>query len=490
MSPPPHLTTMLNSSSDFDDLSSLSSFNDASSFILDGEDDFYKEKEREQAEVQIVPPSHDIKTSLEIRNKYGLPNSAETPFGTPVKSKTKIITTKQLSDDPEHTLLFETMRHLTNYLLGKHLLGEQMDANAVQAFIALIEISLLHGLRGHFKTLWLLLQRLPKWSTSASTKGVLKSTEDFTGSMKSPLNKVRCWIRYALMAKTASSDLTLLINNDNSYLISSWEGWSFILSRSFQPFLALISKMDVIDFNIFFKERDISYAEVKNMRDLFGRDQMNFIQFSPPITLDWKMVTTGGGSSSSYGIVIENVLKDKSFNSIKNDQLIEENQKLRKALLSQMTERAFYQNAFTSSQSKGALLFEEQQRLSNRVEQLERQLRESLLVIDTHERTNESMQEQISMAYQNSDEQLMEKYGLLFREFSKEKIKSSSKSSAISDLQKKLERQSKMLENHRHESHMKLEEVEGRWKDRCRSLQEQLSLSNALKEKYSRALNK
>jgi hypothetical protein len=65
-----------------------------------------------------------------------------------------------------------------------------------------------------------------------------------------------------------------------------YEDYACIKSDLFQPFLALLSTLDPIDFNLFVKEEDIPRGEFGgSWAKIFAHDRINFDRLHPPIRI-------------------------------------------------------------------------------------------------------------------------------------------------------------------------------------------------------------
>jgi hypothetical protein len=156
--------------------------------------------------------------------------------------------------------------------------------------------------------------------------------------------------------------------------------------------------------------------------------------------------------------------------------LYEENTRLRRSLVAQINQRAYFQEEYRKAQSRCAIALQEQHTIQEDNSVLQKRVKELCSLIDVHERTNEALQRQLADAYTDDTGD-------------KEQCKRMRET--INKLSDELE-----VERNNHKTvRLELERQEldrsesgELWADRVALLQEQLKLSNNLKEEYKRRL--
>jgi flagellar hook-length control protein FliK len=170
--------------------------------------------------------------------------------------------------------------------------------------------------------------------------------------------------------------------------------------------------------------------------------------------------------------------------------LNDENARLRRSLVAQINQRAYFQEEYRRAQTRCAAALLESHTFHEDNTVLQRRAKELASLIEVHERTNEALQEQLADAYNDDTggkeqgRRMRDTINRLGAELETERMhhkalrseldqRETSEATAIEQLKSQL---------------AELRECETLWADRIKMLQEQLKLANSLKEEYKRRL--
>lgn len=265
-----------------------------------------------------------------------------------------------------------------------------------------------------------------------------------------------------------------------------YERWALCQSDAFGPFLALISALDLVDFNLFIKEEDIYKGDFRvNWRNLFEGGQFNFDCFSPPIRLNLS-------PASPLGSSVEHEMLVQQLVTVNQD-----NVRLRQALVSQINQRAYFQDEYTRAQKRCSDLLARELDLAEKLAVSQRRGRELEALVDTHEQTNVALQRQLADAYAVHEEggterdlirRLREAINRLGGELEEERLQHK-------DCQRRLEAGEEDQRNRLESMRLQIAALEAQliqagesWTNRLGVLQDQLKIANALKEEYKARL--
>lgn len=181
------------------------------------------------------------------------------------------------------------------------------------------------------------------------------------------------------------------------------------------------------------------------------------------------------------------------------NHLNEENARLRKSLISQLNQRAYFQQEYTKAQSKCARMLEENYQLQDESSFLRGRVRQLEQLVEVHEQTNQSLQSQLSKSFEDQRATISEKDQLDRLHTTVKRLEGELQHSRNiqKDLMGKLEvalREKSLAESRANlqidmaQGNMK--KIEASWADRVHVLQEQLKLANNLKEEYKKRLSK
>lgn len=165
--------------------------------------------------------------------------------------------------------------------------------------------------------------------------------------------------------------------------------------------------MDSIDFNLFVKESDIPICNfTEDWARLFAGEKINFDVMTPPIRISLDLIRVGPSR------VLSSRLSNNKFRDSREDeeilrnlaQLTEDNTRLRRALTVQINQRAYFQEEYRRAQKRCAQQMIDSYKFNDQIAELQRSLKELHLLIETHEKTNQSLQSQLADAYSQPQE--------------------------------------------------------------------------------------
>ena len=269
-------------------------------------------------------------------------------------------------------------------------------------------------------------------------------------------------------------------------------------SDAFLPFLALISTLETVDFNLFIKEDDISKKEFSfDWKNALKGPSINFELFDPSISkyypwhFYWIFSADTNLAAPTELVVLDEGLLQRLH------QLNEENTRLRKSLITQINQRAYFQHEYTKTQARCARMLEENYQLQDENTNLKGRLKKLSQLVDVHEQTNQSLQMQLSRAYEDQRSAVSEKdqLDLLRQTIIKLEADLQQSRKTQKELMSKLEialREKSLAESRANLqidcTQSTIRNIEDSWADRVKVLQEQLKLANNLKEEYKRRL--
>lgn len=172
----------------------------------------------------------------------------------------------------------------------------------------------------------------------------------------------------------------------------------------------------------------------------------------------------------------------------RHTSLNEENTRLRKSLVTQINQRAYFQDEYSKSQRRCAQLLAEQYALKEEHSNLLTRCKELADLVEAHEQTNEALQRQLADAFtEEAVEQcrrLREAVNKLGTDLETERDRTKGEEAKVVTLRAQL------IEMEREMTNLKLRvtENEESWTDRLKVLTEQLKLANSLKEEYKKRL--
>lgn len=494
------------------------------------------------AAATIVLSASELDSSRKVRKKYGVCDECEegvvatVTTGSSSHSSRVSEPTREAPDgrspSRESMIIQETMQDLVGLFQEELVSGGTVEDGhpLLSPFLALIELALQHGWRSAPPSLfarpirlWELIRRVERWSRIPEARMAIENIAQLTLLRKSS-SRVKAWIRLAIMGKTLAPDLTLLLNNEGSFIAQCYERWAFVRSDLFQPFLALISSLDAIDFNLFVKEAEIPKSEPRyNWRALFeGGGQgsiVNFDRLSPPVpippilavkispashsdgrqSLQHRHLPGGSSQSSLPSLVSSRTQGGGSSDDLWEQRMIamqEDNLRLRKSLISQINQRAYFQEEYCRSQRRCAGALQEQHSLRDEIALLQKRIRELQSVVESHEHTNEALQRQLASAFAeqeaSTDQDLVRRLRSTINDLSGQL-----EAARTSHRQEREEREQVELQlahaKDRHERQLqdlqeRLNSCELSWADRTRTLQDQLKIANCLKDEYKKRL--
>lgn len=480
----------------------------------------------------IVLSASELDSSRKVRKKYGVCDECdERTVGAAGSSNAR--TSEPARETPngrnpsrEIIIIQETMQDLVGLFQEELVSGGTVEDGhpLLPPFLALIELALQHGWRSAPPSLfarpirlWELIRRVERWSRVPEARMAIENIAQLTLLRKSSA-RVKAWIRLAIMGKTLAPDLTLLLNNEGPFIAQCYERWAFVRSDLFQPFLALISSLDAIDFNLFVKEAEIPKSEPRyNWRGLCEGGQgsiINFDRLSPPVPLPPILaaktaIGSGdgrqsqhrhlpGSSQSSLPSIISRAYGCSSDDLWEQRMVAmqEDNLRLRKSLISQINQRAYFQEEYCRSQRRCAGALQEQHTLRDEIAVLQKRIRELQSVVESHEHTNEALQRQLASAFAeqeaSTDQDLVRRLRSTINDLS-----SQLEAARALHRQEREEREQAELQlahaKDRHERQLqdlqeRLNSCELSWADRTRTLQDQLKIANCLKDEYKKRL--
>lgn len=270
----------------------------------------------------------------------------------------------------------------------------------------------------------------------------------------------------------------------------SYYPWAAIRSERFPAFLGLISSLDPIDFNLYIREEDIPQGDfpLEIMPRLFTPlARINFTLLGIYYSEDADDQGGGNGDGTNEPTRVQAMLAD-------------ENARLRRSLMMQINQRAYFHDEYSKSQARCATLLSEQHELQGEIAQARETIRQLRTLLETHEATNEALQRQLATAYQDAEAargdfggQLLssrqrESVNLLRVELENERAAHTATKAALTDICEEKARHAEQLEAHISALEERLAESEETAVDRIKVLSEQLKLANSLKEEYKKRL--
>lgn len=241
--------------------------------------------------------------------------------------------------------------------------------------------------------LWTFIESIEKNpSISANSSNAIENVRQF--SMLSTISsKIRTWIRLGLLNKCIGIDLQFLIGREKKkkknedalnassssssshpsqnlplFLESLWEEWACIRSDAMGSICNLFNSLDAIDFNLYIREQDIPLetSEFPWERIFQYDDRIDFLCIKPIIRvptdfyINYFSKDDGnemevGGEEREIG---ENG-KSASKNNLYHPSNSEDLKRLRKALVSQINQRTYFEQECTRLNKKLVTLDDE-----------------------------------------------------------------------------------------------------------------------------------
>lgn len=242
----------------------------------------------------------------------------------------------------------------------------------------------------------------------------------------------------------------------------------------------MVASLDTLDFNLIVKEEDINKTDFSvDWKSLFADG-----------SIDYKLLQPSLRPLPIYDSVSLNRTASSELKQLA--VLADENARLRKSLVMQINQRAYFQNEYTKSQRKCAQLLEETFQAKEERTRLKKQVKELSFLVETHEETNQALQRQLSAAFEASEKEQL-------GQMNDSIVKLEEKLQQASIIQNTLEQQNEVLRIEREQLESRstmqikamvtrMQEKEDSWMERVRVLQDQLQMANDLKEEYKKRL--
>lgn len=248
-----------------------------------------------------------------------------------------------------------------------------------------------------------------------------------------------------------------------------YEEWALCRSDQFHTFVCLLSSLDAIDFNLYVKEQTISKAPFSlDWSRFLGPDGVHFDSIQPPLLMPSFILRQFCHMEprDNHGSLTELPPALTSEEMIERlAKLEEENRQLRRAIISQLNQRSFFEEECAKLGKRMGKMQNQADAMADLNQTLQAQSQELKGIIEAHEATNQSLQYQLIQAQATL-------YGA--GDTSKPKTSSISSITRLSDTAKS--------DDYEHEkSKRRLEET-------VRSLQFELKMANALKDEYKAKL--
>ncbi len=170
------------------------------------------------------------------------------------------------------------------------------------------------------------------------------------------------------------------------------------------------------------------------------------------------------------------------------EYMADENVRLRKALASQINQRAYFQGEYAKAQKHCAALFEEQHLLETRIGSLQGALADKCRLIQVHEQTNQSLQDQLADAHHDNQHGNPQQLHRLRQTINSLGVELEEQRSLYKRAVSERDHAVATSERQIQDLKVRIGEAEESWMDRVKILQEQLRLANNLKDEYKKRL--
>lgn len=456
-------------------------------------------KVSDDASAATLSPT-EMESSKKIRKKYGLEEFCGTDNDSICLSRVSA-TSSGRDYGYEVSIIYSSAQLIIRKFLDELVSGGTVENEhpLLEPYLAMVEIMLHHGWRrdsGLFAkgrgTLWELIRRVGRRGGASAT--AMENVRHFS-SLKNSSARLRAWIRLAMIGKTLATDLTFLIDNEGHLITECYEEWSCIRSDVFQPILALISTLDAIDFNLFVKEEDIPKNEfINEWMGLFANDQINFDRLNPPVYISIGLLRINSMRSSSILSQGRPATPEDDILLHRLALLNDENSRLRRSLVAQINQRAYFQEEYSRSQKKCAAALHELHQMTEERNQFRGRAKELSSLVEAHEQSNVALQRQLADAYADdtNDREQGRRMRMTINKLSDELEQ---ERALCKESHKELECQKEAMSKQVEQYQQTIAELQGRfaeseeaWLDRTKVLQEQLKVANGLKDEYKRRL--
>lgn len=170
--------------------------------------------------------------------------------------------------------------------------------------------------------------------------------------------------------------------------------------------MCLLGSLRAIDFNLYVKEQAINKAPFNlDWGKFIGADGVDFDAIEPPLTMPSFIISQFAhldqGDKTTHS---DNISLSPEELMEKVSRLEEENRQLRRAIISQLNQRSFFEEECAKLGKRVNKLQDQMDALAEANQQHQSRERDMQAVIEAHEATNQSLQYQLCQAQITSTE--------------------------------------------------------------------------------------
>lgn len=177
-----------------------------------------------------------------------------------------------------------------------------------------------------------------------------------------------------------------------------YEEWALCRSDQRNTLACLLESLDAIDFNLYVKEQTISKAPFSlDWSKFLGPDGVHFDTVQPPIMMP-SFILRQFSHIDTPSETRTDVKLNKEEMAERLAKLEEENRQLRRAIISQLNQRSFFEEECAKLGKRMGKMQSQMDSMADLNQTLQAQAQDLKGTIEAHEATNQSLQYQLIQA--------------------------------------------------------------------------------------------